>query len=197
VSKKPRRGDEEPPYARYAFLNPYNLSLLVGTGVAAAATGQWWMAVCGVAGEAIWMLFAPGSQVLQRVWFDKVWSQAREDAVLARQEEKLNQLDPLDQNRVLYLREQKARIHQLARENPSLTVDLMQDELAKLDRLIDDFIVLALACNRTERHIASFDLRAMESSWHLYRGQVDRAALSVPVDANPRRYRMAAVRHDL
>jgi len=112
--------------------------------------------------------------VLQRVWFDKVWSQAREDAVLARQEEKLNQLDPLDQNRVLYLREQKARIHQLARENPSLTVDLMQDELAKLDRLIDDFIVLALACNRTERHIASFDLRAMESSWHLYRGQVER-----------------------
>lgn len=173
MSKKPPRGEEEPPYARYAFLNPYNLSLLAGAGVAAAATGHWWMAVCGAAGEAMWMLFAPDSKLLQRTWFDKVWKEARADAVQEEFNAKLKHLEPMDQQRVLYLREQKNRIHQLAKENPSLTVDLMGEELAKLDGLLDDFIELALECTRGERHLATIDLRSMENSWHLYRGQVE------------------------
>jgi hypothetical protein len=173
VSKKPLRGTDEPPYARYAFLNPYNLSLLAGAGVAAAATGHWWMAVCGVAGEAMWMLFAPDSKLLQRTWFDKVWQESRADAVEEAFNTKLKQLEPMDQQRVLYLREQKKRIHQLAQENPSLTVDLMGEELAKLDGLLDDFMELALQCTRGERHIATIDVRSMENSWHLYRGQVE------------------------
>ena len=173
VSKKPPRGPEEPPYARYAFLNPYNLSLLAGAGVAAAATGHWWMAVCGAAGEAMWMLFAPDSKLLQRTWFDKVWNESRADAVQEALDAKLKQLEPMDQQRVLFLREQKKRIHQLATENPSLTVELMGDELAKLDGLLDDFTELALECTRGERHLATIDLRSMENSWHLYRGQVE------------------------
>ena len=173
MSKKPQKGPEEAPYARYAFLNPYNLSLLAGAGVAAAATGQWWMAVCGAAGEAIWMLFAPDSKLLQRTWFDKIWSQSQADAVQDALDAKLKQLEPMDQQRVLFLREQKKRIHQLAAENPSLTVELMGDELAKLDGLLDDFTDLALECTRGERHLATIDLRSMENSWHLYRGQVE------------------------
>jgi hypothetical protein len=173
VSKKPQRGPDEPPYARYAFLNPYNLSLLAGAGVAAAATGHWWMAVCGAAGEAIWMLFAPDSKLLQRSWFDKVWSESRADAVQAAFDAKIKQLEPQDQQRVLFLREQKKRIHELAAENPSLTVELMGEELAKLDGLLDDFTDLALECTRGERHLATIDLRSMENSWHLYRGQVE------------------------
>ena len=173
MSKKPPRGPEEPPYARYAFLNPYNLSLLAGAGIAAAATGHWWMAVCGVAGEAMWMLFAPDSKLLQRTWFDKVWSEKRADAVQEELDAKLKQLEPMDRERVLFLREQKKRIHQLAAENPSLTVELMGDELAKLDGLLDDFTDLALECTRGERHLATIDLKSMENSWHLYRGQVE------------------------
>ena len=173
MSKKPLRGADEPPYARYAFLNPYNLSLLAGTGVAAAATGHWWMAVCGVAGEAMWMLFAPDSKLLQRTWFDKIWSESRAADAQEALDAKLKQLEPMDQQRVLYLREQRKRIHQLAQENPSLTVDLMGEELAKLDGLLDDFIELALQCTRGERHIATIDVRSMENSWHLYRGQVE------------------------
>ena len=45
-------------------------------------------------------------------------------------------------------------------------------ELAKLDALIDDFLHLAAQCARAERHLASFDLRSMEASWNVYRGQV-------------------------
>jgi hypothetical protein len=172
VSKKPRRVVDAPPYARYAFLNPYNLSLLLAMLVVAGATGQWWIALCGAGLEAIWMLFAPDSTFLQRMWFDKLVAQARQDAQRELQDVKLKQLDPMDQQRTMYLREQKERIHQLARENPSLTVDLMKDELAKLDGLLEDFIALALECARAERHLASFDLRAMENSWNAYRGQV-------------------------
>ena len=173
MSKKPRRVDEEPPYIRYAFLNPYNLSLLIGAGAAAAATGQWWVGVCGAAGEALWLLFAPDSKFLRRTWFDKMWSEERHDAIRKRRDEKLALLRPVDQQRVAYLGEQKERIHQLARENPSLTAELMKSELAKLDRLLDDFLGIALKCTRAERHLESFDLKSMESAWRSYRAQVD------------------------
>ena len=173
MTKKPQRAGDEPPYARYAFLNPYNLSLVAGAGLVGAATGQWWVAVCGAAGEALWMLFAPDSKLLQRVWFDKVWSQERADAVRERQDNKIKQLGPMDQQRAAYLREQKDRIFQLARENPSFTVELLKSELTKLDGLIEDFIDLALQCTRAERHLASFDMKAMEQSWQFYRVQVE------------------------
>jgi hypothetical protein len=173
VSKKPRRVDEEPPYTRYAFLNPYNLSLLIGTGAAAAATGQWWLGVCGAAGEALWLLFAPESKFLRRAWFDKMWSEQKEDAIRKAREKKLEQLHPADQQRVAYLREQKERIHQLARENPSLTAELMKTELAKLDILVEDFINIAVKCTRAERHLEGIDLRSMENAWRAYKGQVE------------------------
>jgi hypothetical protein len=173
VSKKPPRASDAPPFARYAFLNPYNLTLLLATMVLGLATGQWWIALCGGAAEAIWMLFAPDSKLLQRLWFQRLWEQARAEEFRKQQEDKLKPLDLQDRERIAYLREQKERIHQLARENPSLTVDLMQEELAKLDGLLDDFIDLALECARAERHLQSFDLRAMEASWRAYKGQVD------------------------
>src|SRR6185369_4430774 len=49
---KKRDSGDDPPYARYAFLNPYNLSLLVGATATAAATGHWWIALCAGATEA-------------------------------------------------------------------------------------------------------------------------------------------------
>jgi hypothetical protein len=172
VSKKPRR-DEGPPYTRYAFLNPYNLSLLAGAGAAAAATGQWWVGVCGLAGEALWLLFAPDSKVLRRVWFDKVWEEARAEARKKAEEQRLLGLHPADRQRLENLRLQKDRIRGLARENPSFTVDLMATELEKLDLILDDFVRIALQCERAERHLEGVDLRGMERSWHAYRGQVD------------------------
>lgn len=173
MTKKPRRVDEEPPYTRYAFLNPYNLSLLAGTGLAAGATGQWWLGVCGVAGEALWLLFAPESKFLRHNWFDKIWSDARAEQLQKREAEKFSQLHPAEQQRVLALREQKDRIFALARENPSLTVELMSTELGKLDALIVDFTNIALRCARAERHLASSDIQAMGRAWEFYRSQVE------------------------
>src|SRR6185295_9118774 len=48
-----RRGGGKPPYARYAFLNPYNLSMLAGAAAVWAATGHWWWGMFAAAGEAL------------------------------------------------------------------------------------------------------------------------------------------------
>jgi hypothetical protein len=168
-AKKPQA--DEPPYTRYAFLNPYNLSLLAGAGVAAAASGQWWIGVCAVAAEGLWMLFAPDSKVLRKLWFDKIWADSQKAAEEERLNQKFAQLSRNDQMRAFALREQKARIFQLAIDNPSLTVDLMKDELDKIDKLLEDFLDLAAVCARCETHVQSFDLNALNASYALYQQQ--------------------------
>src|SRR5688500_602454 len=105
---------DEPPYARYAFLNPYNLSLLIGTTVTAAATGHWWLAVCAGGLEGLWMVFAPDSKVLQRAWFDKVWAESKRAELEDEQGRKIAKLWPADVVRFRALREQKTRIEKLA-----------------------------------------------------------------------------------
>jgi len=169
---KRRRSEDEPPYTRYAFLNPYNLSLVAGAGVTAAATGHWGIAVCAAASEALWMLFAPDAKILQRAFWDKRWALAKKDELEARQNEKYLRLTPQDQARAAALRDQRARIYQLAAENPSLTVDLMKDELAKLDDLLEDFLELALVCARCENQLRNFDLSAAQRSWQFYQQQM-------------------------
>ena len=160
--------DDEPPYARYAFLNPYNLSLLAGTTVTAAATGHWWLAVCAAGMEGLWMVFAPDSKILQRAWFDKTDEARKRAALEDAQDQKIAKLWPADVVRFRALREQKTRIERLAMENPSLTVELMGGELAKVEGLLEDFLDLALVCARSEQHIQSFDFRALQHSWQQY-----------------------------
>ena len=48
-----------PPYAKYAFKNPYNYAVMGGFASAALLTGNWWLGLAGAGAEAIWMLFAP------------------------------------------------------------------------------------------------------------------------------------------
>ncbi len=170
--KRRARSDDEAPYARYAFLNPYNVSLLAGAGVTAAATGHWGIAVVAAASEALWMLFAPDSKLLRRAWFDKLWEQAKRDDLEARQNAKFLRLTPQDQQRAAALRDLRARIYQLAVENPSLTVDLMKDELGKLDDLLEDFLDLALVCARCETQLRGFDVVASQRSAQYYEEQV-------------------------
>jgi hypothetical protein len=166
-----KRASEDAPYARYAFLNPYNLSLLVGVGLTAAATGHWWLALCAGAMEVVWMLFAPDSKLLRRLWFDARWEEEKKFQVEERRERKFQQLAPVDQQRAFNLREQRKRIYQLAQDNPSLTVELLEPEMGKLDALYEDFIDLALTCGRAERHLGSFDVASMEGTWKHYERQ--------------------------
>jgi len=173
---------DAPPYARYAFLNPYNLSLLAGAAVATAATGHLGLGLCAAAAEAAWMLLAPESRLLRKVWLDKRWEAERR----AREEEhiqkRISTLLPIDRPRVAALLAWKERIGALARENPSFAGELVQGELGKLDGLVSDFLDLGATAARCEAHLGSFDLAKMESSHALYR----RAVEALP-EGDPRR----------
>ena len=120
TDEKPR-----PPYARYAFKNPYNLAVLGGFATAAAATGNWWLALCGAGVEALWMLFAPDSRLLRKLWFDKRHQEDSDAAKKAELDAKFKLLPETDAMRCLALREKQEQINKLAAENPAFTLDLL------------------------------------------------------------------------
>ncbi|MFT3772933.1 MAG: hypothetical protein QM820_46705 [Minicystis sp.] len=163
---------EEPPYTRYALLNPYNLSLLAGAFVTSAATGETWVAVCAAAVETVWLLIAPQSTLLRRHVFDGMWAASRRAEYEERLAAKIAAIAAGDQARVRALLEQRGRIEQLARENPSFATSLVKKELAKLGSLVEDFVDLGLAAARSERHLAALDLPAMQRAWNLYAAQM-------------------------
>jgi hypothetical protein len=163
---------EAPPYARYAFWNPYNLSLLAGVTATSAATGHWWLGLCAGAAEAIWMLFAPDSPVLRRLWFDRLWAEEKKAAHQLRQTQLFNLLPLPEQQRVYALGELYKRIHQLAEQNPSFTLDLLRNDLQKLDGLVDDFLEMAHTCSRYEQHLRTIDVGYLEQQLRYYSEQI-------------------------
>ncbi len=166
--------DKSPPYVRYAFLNPYNLSMIAGASAAAAATGHWWLAMCAAAGEAIWMLFAPDSKLLRRAWFDKVWQDEQEAERKKRQAKKWSALPEAERQRALLLREVQGRIHKMAQENPSFSVEMLRGELGKLEDLVDDFLDLATVCARYDKYLETFNLEELEADLRRYQLQVEK-----------------------
>src|SRR3954469_23219047 len=112
ADEKPR-----PPYAKYAFKNPYNYAVMGGFASAALLTGNWWLGLFGAGAEALWMLFAPDSRLLRKLWWDKLFDEEKDAAKKAELEAKLKQLQPTEAMRIMALREKQAQINQLAREN--------------------------------------------------------------------------------
>lgn len=170
------------PYARYAFLNPYNLVLLTGTMLAGFLTGNDWLAVVAAGAEALWLIYAPSSRLLRRVWFDPTFERAEAAFRDEERQKKTKTLTTYGRTRLGSLIEQKAVIERLARENPSLAVDLLKAELTKLDSLIGDFIDLTKSAEMAEQHAATFDFNAMERMWQHHSKQ---AKVGGPAD--PRR----------
>lgn len=165
---KPRLCDDDAPYARIAFWNPYNISLFLGGVVLGVATGNGWISIMTCAAEVMWMIFAPDSRLLQRLLFDRAFQAAKKADDAERREARIGMLAQSDSTRFAYLCGQKQMIERLARENPSLTVELLTSELAKLDELLDDFIELGVNAIRAEQHTTTFDFNAMRRSWHIY-----------------------------
>ncbi|MCS6913874.1 MAG: hypothetical protein RMK29_03590 [Myxococcales bacterium] len=168
-----KRDREKPPYLRYAFFNPYNLSLLGGAMAATLATGHWWVGLFAFAAEAIWMLFAPDSRLLQKLWFDKVWLAEQAERRRKRQAEKFNALPDVEKARALALRQLQRRIQKLAEDNPSFTVELLREDVNKLEDLVEDFLDLATTCVRYEEHLAQMDIEAVERDLRRFQAQVD------------------------
>src|SRR3954466_10240334 len=107
-----------PPYARYAFKNPYNYAVMGGFASAALLTGNWWLGLAGAGKEALWMLFAPDSRLLRKLWFDKVCAAEMDEKKKAELDVLFKQLPETDAMRCLALKEKKEQIDKLAQENP-------------------------------------------------------------------------------
>jgi hypothetical protein len=162
------RDSERVPYHRYAFANVYNYTLLGGVLSAAALTGQWWLLIFGGAAEALWMLFAPDSRLLQRSWFDRIHAERQRDAMQRELKQELALLPAAQSQRVLSLGDKREQILRLAKDNQAFTNALMSGELNKLEELVGDFAGLAVAAHRYDTYLDSTDVKALASDLKRY-----------------------------
>ena len=153
---------EKRPYLKYAFTNPYNLSLFLGTLAAAGLTMNPFLAVAAIGLEALWLLHAPDSKRLRHLLWDPRFEQVREAMLEQERAERMALLGERDRARVLLLGERQREIRRLAGTNPSFTGELLRAELAKTDRLVEAFLDLSVTCRRFEEYLASVDLNALD-----------------------------------
>src|SRR5262245_61359090 len=152
---------EKRPYLKYAFANPYNLSLLGGALAAAALTLNPVLGVAAIGFEVLWLLYAPDSKRLQHLLWDPRFEQFRETLLAEHRAGRLQSLSEDDRARVQALIARQRQIRRLASANPSFTGELLRAELLKTDRLVDAFIDMALTCGRYEQYLGSVDLDAL------------------------------------
>jgi len=165
---------KRPPYAKYAFRNPYNYAIMGGFASAALLTGNWWLGLAGAGIEALWMLFAPDSRLLRKTWFDKIWAAELDAKSKAELEVLFKALPETEAMRCLALREKKDQIDQLAKENPAFAAELLSSEITKLDSLVRNFLELSLTCFRYEQYLQSVDLDEIERDIRRYEQIVER-----------------------
>lgn len=154
---------DKPPYLRFAFANPYNLALLGGSLAAAVLTLNPLIALAGVGLEAIWLVNHDNSALRRFLW-DPRFEAMKREARLREREARLQLLSPPDRDRVEDLVAKQAEIQRLAAQNPSLTGDLLRNELKKTDKLAEAFVDMAVTSARYEAYLQSVDLGELEDT---------------------------------
>jgi hypothetical protein len=152
-----RAASDKHPYLRMAFANPYNLSLLLGSLAIATIAQEPVLALAALSVEALWLVFAPGSELLQRFLWNPALDRARRAMEGEARAALLASLNPGERSRVDALVARQEEIRRLAAQNPSFTGDLLRNELSKTNRLVDAFVEMALNCARYEQYLASID----------------------------------------
>jgi hypothetical protein len=153
---------EKRPYLKFAFSNPYNLSLFGGALAAAGLTMNPLLAVVAIGAEALWLLYAPESARLRHLLWDPRFARVREQVEREARAERMRLLAQADRDRVDRLVAQKREIQILATQNPSFTADLLRGELVKTDRLVEAFLDMAVTCARYERYLESIDIAGLD-----------------------------------
>jgi len=159
------------PYLKYAFGNPYNLSLFLGTLAAAGLTLNPVLALAALGAEAIWLLYAPDSKRLRHLLWDPRFEKMRDALLQQEREARMEGLDDHARARVQALVTRQQEIRQLAARNPSFTADLLRGELVKTDKLVDAFLDMAVTCARYEQYLETVDAAGVERE----RGRWERA----------------------
>lgn len=160
---------QDRPYLKMAFANPYNLSLLMGTLVASAATANPILAAIAIGAEALWLLHGPESKTLRRLLWDPRFERIRLILEEKEREERIGELPEDERQRVRDLVAGRTEIDRLAAQNPSFTGDLLRTELFKMRRLVDSFVEMSITVNRYERYLQNVDFDDLEKErerWH-------------------------------
>jgi hypothetical protein len=153
---------EKHSYLKAAFANPYNLSLFLGGLAASGLTLSPFLALVVICMEALWLVFAPGSKLLQQTLWDPQFDAEKQKQAAAERAARLQVLADYDRERVQGLVARQQEINSLAEQNPSFTGELLRTELGKTDRLVEAFIDMAVTCGRYERYLESVDLADLE-----------------------------------
>lgn len=152
---------EKRPYLKFAFSNPYNLSLFGGALAAAGLTLNPLLALTAIGLEGLWLLYAPDSKRLRHLLWDPRFEQVREAMLQQERQARMQGLSENDRTRVTELISRQRQIRLLANSNPSFTGELLRAELVKTDRLVDAFIDMATNTARYEQYLSSVDLNAL------------------------------------
>ncbi len=144
-------------YLRMAFANPYNLSLLVGAIAVAVILQGPVLALGALSAEALWLLFGPDSRFLRRRLWDPALEKRNREMEHSARAALVGGLDPVERERVEKLAARQETFRSLAARNPAFTGELLRNELAKTNRLVDAFVEIALNCARFEQYLASID----------------------------------------
>ncbi len=154
---------EKRPYLKYAFSNPYNLTLFGGMLAAAGLTLNPLLAIVAVGLESLWLLYAPDSKRLRHLLWDPRFEQVRQALLAEERGQRLALLAPPERKRVDALMARQAAIHRLASQNPSFTGDLLRGELTKTERLVDAFIDMAVTSARYDAYLRSVSVDAIDA----------------------------------
>jgi hypothetical protein len=154
---------EKRPYLKYAFSNPYNLSLFGGLLAAAGLTLSPLLAIVAVGLESLWLLYAPDSKRLRHILWDPRFDEVRRALLAEERGRRVALLAPDERQRVDGLIGRQDEIHRLAAQNPSLTGELLRTELTKTERLVDAFIDMAVTSVRYDAYLRSVDLDGIDA----------------------------------
>ncbi len=151
-----------PSYFGLALLHPLNILMLGGAAASAALTGSLIPLAVGVAVEVLWL--GGGARMgAQRELLQFKQQTARLAAGTRGQQAKLSEVTEQDRRRFLALDALSADIRRLVADSDSMEQDMLQPELAKVDRLVASFLDLAARCARYESFVESSDLNVLEA----------------------------------
>lgn len=155
---------EKPSYLKYAFANPYNLTLLGGAVVASVLTLNPLIAVAALGVEGLWLLHGSQSRFMQRLLWDPMYEKEKLEFEQRKRMAQVEKLGQGGQQRVFALVGKEKQIQELAMQNPSFTGDLLRNEIAKTHNLVNAFIDLAVTCARYENYLSSVDVGQLDNS---------------------------------
>ncbi len=146
---------------RRALLNQYNYILLGSTALFSLATGSVLPAIVGAGAEVLWLVLGPDT-VPFRKWVAKQEAREEKQRLAAEMAALIAGLGEGYRDRYDALAALANEITGLAGENHSLEASLLQDEMAKLDQLLQSFLRMAASHQRLGQYLRENPIAEVE-----------------------------------